>query len=54
MDALMYGYTDRTDGSMDGCMDGWIDEWFDGWMGVGMNRWIVSISETIPSRARLD
>jgi hypothetical protein len=39
---------------MDGCMDRWIDGWFDGWMGVGMNGWMVSISETIPAWARLD
>jgi hypothetical protein len=54
MDELMYGYIDRTDGSMDGCMDGWIDGWFDGWMGVVVNEWMVSISETIPAWARLD
>jgi hypothetical protein len=39
---------------MDVWMDGWIDGWFDGWMVVGMNRWVVSISETIPSWAQID
>jgi hypothetical protein len=39
---------------MDGCMDGWIDGWFDGWMGVGINGWMVSISETKPSWALQD
>jgi hypothetical protein len=34
---------------MDGCMDEWIDGWFDEWMCVGMNGWMVSISETIPA-----
>jgi hypothetical protein len=54
MDELMYGYIVRTHGSMDGCMYGWIDGWFDGWMGVGMNGWMVSISETILAWDRLD
>jgi hypothetical protein len=54
MDELMYGYIDRTDGSMDGCMNGWIVGWIDGWMGVGMNGWMVSISETIPAWALID
>jgi hypothetical protein len=31
---------------MDGCMDEWIDGWFDEWMCVGMNGWMVSITET--------
>jgi hypothetical protein len=43
MDEIMYGYIDRTDGSMDGCMERWIDRWFSGWMGVGLNGWMVSI-----------
>jgi hypothetical protein len=38
---------------MDIWMDRWIYEWFDGCMVVGMNGWVVSISETIPSWARL-
>jgi hypothetical protein len=39
---------------MDVWMEEWTDEWFDGWMVVGMNGWVVSISETILSWARLD
>jgi hypothetical protein len=35
-------------------MDVWIDGWFDGCMGVGMNEWMVSISETIPAWAQLE
>jgi hypothetical protein len=54
MDELMYGYIYRNDGSMNGCMDLWIGGWFDGRMGVGMNGWMVSISETILALARLD
>jgi hypothetical protein len=27
MDELMYGYIDRTVGSMDGWMYGWMDRW---------------------------
>jgi hypothetical protein len=54
MDKLMYGYIDRTDGTMDGCMHGWIGGWIDGWMGVGMNGWMVSISETITAWALID
>jgi hypothetical protein len=50
----MYGYIDRSDGSIHGRMDGRIVGWFDGWMGVGMNGWMVSISETITAWARLD
>jgi hypothetical protein len=50
----MYGYIDRTDESLDGWMDGWIDRWFDGWMVLGMNGWVVCISETIPAWARLE
>jgi hypothetical protein len=49
MDELMYGYIDWNDGSMGECMDRWIDRW----IGVGMNGWMVSISETIPAWARL-
>jgi hypothetical protein len=54
MEVLMYGYINRTDESMDGCMNGWIVGWYDGWMVVGMNGWMLTISETIPSWARLD
>jgi hypothetical protein len=54
VDELMYGYIDRTDGSMDGCMNRWIVGWFDGWMGVMMNGWMVNISGTITSLAQLD
>jgi hypothetical protein len=54
MDELLYVYIDRTDGSMDGCMDRWIEGWFDGWMGVGMNGWMVSISEKLSAWTRLD
>jgi hypothetical protein len=50
MDELMNGYIGRPDGSM----DGWIDGWLNGWMVVGMNGWIVSISETILAWVRLD
>jgi hypothetical protein len=50
----MYRYKDRTNGSKDECMDRWIGGWFDGRMSVGMNGWMVSISETIPAWARLD
>jgi hypothetical protein len=35
-------------------MDEWMDGWYDGWMGVGMNGWMVSISETITAWARLE
>jgi hypothetical protein len=54
MDELMYVYLVRTDGSMGECMKVWLDGWIDGWVGVGMNGWMVSISETIPAYARLD
>jgi hypothetical protein len=32
-------------------MNGWIVGWIDEWMGVGMNGWMVSISETITAWA---
>jgi hypothetical protein len=51
---LVYGYIDRTDGSMKGCMDRLIDGWFDGWLVVWMNGWMVIISGTITAWARLD
>jgi hypothetical protein len=54
MNDLMYGYIDRTNGSKDECMDRWIYGWFDGRLSVGMDEWMVSISETIPAWARLD
>jgi hypothetical protein len=54
MDEVRYGYIDRTDVSMAGRMDGKIVGWFDEWMCVGMNGWMVSISETIIAWSRLD
>jgi hypothetical protein len=54
MDELMLWYIDRTDGSMGECMDRWIDGWFNGWMSVGMNEWMVMISERKTAWARLD
>jgi hypothetical protein len=35
-------------------MYGMMNGWFDEWMVVGMNGWMVSVSETIPAWARLD
>jgi hypothetical protein len=50
MDGKMVGWVNGYIDCTDGCMDRWID----GWMGVGINGWKISISETIPARTRLD